>query len=172
MGGDGIVVAYGVDVFVGLAFDVDLGGVAIEERREIVFDGLLVGGEFGGLEDDGDVDVVDGVAGGVHEGEGVLEEDLGIGVFVLGMVVGEKLADVGFGESAEDGIGEGVEEDIAIGVGGAAFVVLEGVAPDDEREIGFEAVEVEAVSDSEGLVHHGGLGGDVRIVVFDLWSRW
>ena len=161
--GDGAVLAETVDVFVGLTLEVDLVVLAVEQGGEVLADVVLVGAELGPLEDDGNVEVAEGVPGFAHEPVGLGDEEVGGGVLPAGVVVGEELADVGLGESAEDGVGGGVVDDIAVAVPGWAAVVVEFDAADDEGAAGFEAVEVEAVADPVG--ERG--GRDFRFSIFD-----
>lgn len=153
MGGDGTIFAEAVDFFVSFAFDVNLIEFDFEELGNVVADGIFVGTEFGFLEDDGDVDVVDVVLGGVHFFDGLDEENTGVGAFPLWVVIGEELADIGEGECTKDGIGDGVVDDIAIGMADAAAVVIEGDTADDEVCTFFKSVEVEAVANAERECH-------------------
>ena len=102
------------------------------------------GRDFGGSEDEGDVDVDDAIAGVLELLGGEVEEDGGVGVFPAGVARGEEAADVAGGYSAEESVGDGVEEDIAVGVSGQAFRVVEGHAADAQRYSGLEFVGVVA----------------------------
>ena len=75
MTGDGTVFAEGVDVFVGLAFEVDAVERGAEQGGEVLADGVFVRTEFWFLEDDGDVDVGDLIVGGGHDFDGLVDED-------------------------------------------------------------------------------------------------
>ena len=158
MGGDGFAVADGVAAFVGSGFDVDLGGVYLEQAGEVGshlgFEGL----EPGLLGDDQHVDIANRVAGGGNELHGVFDEERGGGAFEAGVGVGEVLADVAGADGAEEGINRGVEDDIAVGVGDGAELVGDLYAGEDEVADGSELVKVEAVADAigqAGVAHRG-----------------
>jgi len=153
--GDGFVAAEGVETLVGFALEVDAVQREGEEIGKAGAELGLEGGEAWALEDDGEVDVGDGVGRGANAGEGFGEEAVGGGVFPAGVGIGEEFANVGKGKGAEEGVGEGVEEDVAIAVGDKGEVAREDDAREEEGlgvgaggRVG-EAVEVETVADAE-----------------------
>jgi len=172
VGLDGAAFADGVDLFVGFAFDVDAVGGDLEEAGEVVADFLFEGADFGAFEDDGGVEVADGVASGVDAADGFDDEVGGVLSFVAGIGVGEELADVLLGDGAEECVDHGVVEDVAIAVADGPDGSGEALAPgtfggvgefdaaDDhdatfaERGVWLEAVEVVAVADAEGEGGH------------------
>lgn len=174
MGLDGAAFADGVDFFVGLALHVHSLGGDLEESGEVVADFFFERADFGAFEDDGGVEVADGVAGGVDAADGLDDEVGGVLPFVARVGVGEELADVLLGEGAEEGVDDGVIEDVAIAVSNGPDRAGEALAPgafggvgefdaaDDhgatlaERRVWLEAVEVVAVADAKGEGRHWG----------------
>jgi len=159
--GDGFFFADGVDGFAGFAFDVDLGFGDLKELGEAFDHGGFVGGEFGFLGEDDDVGVEDVVAGFGEFFHGGSEEFGGVDVFVLGVGVGEELADVGEAGGAGEGVDEGVEDDVGIGVAVEALGVGDGDVREDEGPSGGGAVEV--VAEADANVGHVGSNAALQI---------
>jgi len=133
--------------------DADGGRRETESGGEPFADGGAKILEFRAFEDDGGVDVGDGIAAIGGEFLGVEEELNGVRAAPLGGGIGEMHADVAEGEGAEDGVGDGVREDIGIGVAGETEFAGDGDAAEDERAASFDAVSIPALADAEGGIH-------------------
>lgn len=150
MGDDGIAAAeFAQRLFGGLC----LNGNGLDGEAEclgyVLPDGIDVLPQLGRLEDDGGIDVDDGV-GGQLVLEHTLEQLHRVDVLVGGIGVGEVGADVPLGQGAEEGVDEGVDEHIAIAVGKRSLFTGDFYASDDERFAGGdEAMEIPAASDPD-----------------------
>jgi len=155
---DGEALAGGVDLLLGAALDIDPVEGSVEEAGEVVAHDEFEVADLWALEDDGGVEVGDAPAGVGDAAVCIAEEGGGVAGVVVGVVVGEELADVGECECAEEGVGDGVVEGVAVGVGDGAAVVRNGDSGEEEGTagafggLGFEAVDVVAEADAVGGV--------------------
>src|SRR6202022_3858221 len=103
----------------------------------------------GHLEDDGEVDVLHGVAGFVeHHRHRAEELDAG-GVLPLRVVAGEVVADVAHAGRAQEGIGQRVAHSVAVGVALEAEVPGQCDPSEDERAAYDQAVDVVALANAK-----------------------
>ena len=87
-----------------------------------------------------------------HPADGFFNKNARVGALPLRVVVGKKLADVFEAQAAEDRIGHGVVDHVAVGMRGAAAVVLQAFAADDQRQVGLETVQIKSVADAKHVV--------------------
>ena len=139
-----------INAFMRLCLDVHGGSINAEQSREMIDDLIPPRAELGPFQDERGIEVAEGDAALGHPIDGIGEEVGRVAVVVVGVVVWEKLADVGLAEGTEDGIGDGVEQGVAVGMADRAVIVLKPDAADDERATRrIKAVEVIAVTDTE-----------------------
>ena len=149
MASDGAILAEAVDLLVRLALEVHPGLSAAKEFRQIPADRLLVRTELRALEDDRYIEIADRKAVGLHPANGFFDENPRIGGLPVRVCVGEELADVRLAQRATDRVRDGVIDHIAITMRRAAAVVLKADPADDQREAGFQPVQIETVADAE-----------------------
>jgi len=151
VGADAFLAAFEAEVLGGGGFDGYLSGVDAEE----VGYGLPhlgdVGCHFGFLGHDDGVDIAYAVALGVEQLAGAAEEEFAVDVFVLGVVVGEVLADVAQGGGAEEGVADGVEQHVGVGVAEEAEGVGYFDASEPQFAVGSQLVYVVSYSYAHGV---------------------
>jgi len=154
--------ADGVDLLVGLALQIDLRPLALEQAGDVGDHFALARAQRGALADDGDVDVADPPARLSNQIPGRGEEARRVGSLPLRIVVGELLADVRQTDGPEERIGDRVEDGVAVAVPHRSGGMVETDAAENERPTRscrrprFEAMEVVAMTHAKGWRTHGG----------------
>jgi len=152
--------ADGTDGFGGFEFDADGGRREIESRGQAFTHGRAELFELGAFEDDGSVDIANGIAAIGGEFLSVKKKLNGIGAMPFGRCVGEMHADVAESEGAKNSIRDGVGEDIGIGVAGQTEFAGYSYTAENKRAPRFDAMGVPALADAEGGLHR--LEADAR----------
>ncbi len=115
-GGDAFAPADEAQTLGGLAFDVDLRRVQLQQRGDALADGVAIRRELGRLRDHGAVHIADRPALRQHALARLPQQFARICALVARVCIGEMLADVAQPGRAQQSVGDGVQQHVGIGM--------------------------------------------------------
>ena len=154
---DGMTLADGIDLFMGLALDIDQSRIDTQDSSHVPDHRLLVRADLRAFADHGDIKVAQSHATLSHHLHGMLEELSRIGIAPFRFRVGELLADVICSKCSKHGVRDRMQDGIAVGMSDRALLMLDQVACQYERTTvsigrgGLKPMKVVSVADSDAL---------------------
>ncbi len=150
VGGDTFLASGVAEALGGGGFYGDVVGGATDAFGHCLLHGGDVGIHLGGFGADGDVSVAEGVASLVEKLCYVAQQFLAVDAFVGRVGVGEMVADVAQGGSAEEGIAEGMDSHVGIAVAKQPEGMVNLHAANPQFAVGHEAVHVKSEAGAKG----------------------